>query len=172
MAVPLVGAAKVAPAPTPPHGGSSPTSWAVSGGGWKLSNTGLRMSPSLAYLAEEKHWRGATAEVQRKVGWRRMERCWSCRGESTGGGGRKGAMGWGMTQAGWWWGCRSPTAEAGAADCRGWGGARRGGGGREDGGAAEEACWDEQERRSPVAGLIRHLLLPLRPRPNVTVRPR
>lgn len=36
---------------------------------------GLRMSPSLAYLAEEKYWRsGWDSEVQRKVGSLRMDR--------------------------------------------------------------------------------------------------
>lgn len=36
---------------------------------------GLRMSPSLAYLAEEKYWRsGWDSDVQRKVGSLKMDR--------------------------------------------------------------------------------------------------
>lgn len=40
-----------------------------------MSNVGLRISPSLAYLAEEKYWcSGWDREVQRKVGSLRMDR--------------------------------------------------------------------------------------------------
>ena len=82
-------------APPPPPWGISPTSCAVRGAGRKLSNTGLRMRPSLAYLAEEKHCcslRGC--DVQRKVGCLRMEQMrLSCDLESTEGPGRKGVTG-------------------------------------------------------------------------------
>ncbi|TNN75527.1 hypothetical protein EYF80_014339 [Liparis tanakae] len=48
-------AAGAAPPAPPAPCGSSPTSSAVRGGGRKLSKMGLRMRPSLAYLAEEKY---------------------------------------------------------------------------------------------------------------------
>ena len=75
--------------------GNSPTSSAVRGGGRKLSNMGLRMRPSLAYLAEEKYCcLGWDREVQRKVGSLKIERLrLSDKLDSTDGPDRNGGMG-------------------------------------------------------------------------------
>lgn len=60
-----------------------------------MSKIGLRIRPSLAYLAEEKYWcSGWDSDVQRKVGSLRMERFrLSDRPDSTEDPDRNGGMG-------------------------------------------------------------------------------
>lgn len=84
---------------------AKPTSSGVSGGGLKLSNIGLRISPSLAYFAEEKYCGSdleCFREVQRNVGSRRIDLRFSCMGAAEAG--RKGeasGMVGGMSQGVW-----------------------------------------------------------------------
>lgn len=126
---------------------------------------GLRIRPSLAYLAEEKYCCSVRdRDVQRKVGSLRMERLrLSCRLESTEGPERKGAMGWGMIQGDWGW-CSLMAAALEEADWGGCGGVRRGGGGGEEE-AVDEACWElarvEEDINTPVAGLMMAFLAPV-----------
>lgn len=167
--------------------GTKPTSSAVSGGGRKLSKTGLRMRPSLAYFADEKHsglWEGA--DDQRKVGSRRMERRLSWHEACMGAPVRNGGMPRGMIheECGWW----SPTP-AGLVDepdggCCPEPSTCWGGGGDEPEGTAEEAwcaptC--EDDMRMPVAGLMMVFFLgpirllrplPTNPAPLLTPCPR
>lgn len=172
---PAVAANAVAPplAAAPPAWGSSPTSWAVRGGGRKLSKMGLRMRPSLAYLAEEKYWRsGWDSEVQRKVGSLRMDLLrLSDRPDRPGGPDRNG-------------GCevQGEGASAPPDDDAAWGssgGARRGGGGgEEEDEAVDEACWEltsaaadeDEDMRTPVGGLMIGFLPPAASR-DLWVRP-
>lgn len=73
----------MAPGGVKPAAAAKPTSSGVRGGGLKLSKIGLRIRPSLAYLAEEKYWgsdREGFREVQRNVGSRRIDFRFSCAG--------------------------------------------------------------------------------------------
>lgn len=156
---------------TPPDTGPiKPTSSAVSGGGRKLSKTGLRMRPSLAYFADEKHsglWEGA--DDQRKVGSRKMERRLSWHEACMEAPERNGGMPRGMIHEEWGWWSPTPAGLAEEPDggcCPGpstcWGG-----GGDDPEGTAEEAwcaptC--EDDMRMPVAGLMMVFFLgPIRP---------
>lgn len=107
---------------------AKPTSSGVSGGGLKLSNIGLRIRPSLAYLADEKYC-GSDLEcfrdVHLNVGSRRIDFRFSCIGAAEVG--RKGeanGMVGGISQGVW-----SEMLEAG---CSGGGGVSKGGGGEEE----------------------------------------
>lgn len=107
---------------------AKPTSSGVSGGGRKLSKTGLRMRPSLAYLAEEKYCGSAREcfrDVQRNVGSRRIDLRFPCMGAADAG--RKGdasGMVGGRSHGVW-------SARPGAG-CSGGGGVSSGGGGDDD----------------------------------------
>lgn len=159
---PLLGAGKgtggVPPAPLTPWR-DSPTSSAVRGGGRKLSNMGLRISPSLAYLAEEKYWcSGWDREVQRKVGCLKIERFrLSDKLERTDDPAIKGGTGWDI-HVDWEW-CSVIAAVLEEADWGSCGGVRSGGGGGEDEDkAVDEACWElakvEEDISTPVGGLM------------------
>lgn len=157
----LLGAGKgtvgLPPAPLTPWR-DSPTSSAVRGGGRKLSNMGLRISPSLAYLAEEKYWcSGWDREVQRKVGSLKIERFrLSDKPERTDDPGIKGGTGWDI-QVDWAW-CSVIAAVLEEADWGSCGGVRSGGGGGEDEDeAVDEACWEltkVEDISTPVGGLM------------------
>lgn len=109
--------------------GANPTSSGVSGGGRKLSNIGLRIRPSLAYLAEEKYCGSdleCFKEVHLNVGSRRIDFRFPGRGAAEAG--RKGeasGMVGGMSQGVW-----SARLEGGCSG--GGGGLSRGGGGEEE----------------------------------------
>lgn len=95
LPAPVTGAGNATGAAPPAPPTPSPTSSGVRGGGRKLSNTGLRIRPSLAYLAEEKYCCfGWDRDVHRKVGSLRIERLLlSDKLGSTDGPGRNGGMG-------------------------------------------------------------------------------
>lgn len=108
--------------------GAKPTSSGVSGGGRKLSNIGLRIRPSLAYLAEEKYCGSdleCFKEVHLNVGSRKIDFRFPGKGAAEAGknGDAKGMVG-GMSHGVW-----SERLEAG---CSGGGGVSRGGGGEDE----------------------------------------
>lgn len=103
---------------------AKPTSSGVSGGGRKLSNIGLRIRPSLAYLAEEKYCGSdleCFKEVHLNVGSRKIDFRFPCMGAAGGKNGDAKGMVGGISQGVW-----SEILEAGWS---GGGGVRRGGGG-------------------------------------------
>lgn len=106
-----------------------------------MSNIGLRMRPSLAYLADEKYCcSGWDRDVQRKVGSFRIERLrLSDKLDRTDGPDMKGGTGCDIQGDCVWWSPIGAVLEE--ADWGSWGGVRRGGGGgEEEEEAVDEAC--------------------------------